>query len=194
MRGPLRVVAGLAVMAAACRGAAHSRSTMKCPAATPVVALSGDSAAGLCLPTGFTEVRPEVNIGTNGWRRGTPQESTYEWISAHVIDSADAEREWGNPPRPGSLRDQKPGTGADAVTADSVQSHPMSIDGRTVDVETALLSGGFAGLHRKPHVRAVWPLGDGRWAIVQGEASSPQQLEELRALIPSFQLLDGAHR
>jgi hypothetical protein len=43
-------------------------------------------------------------------------------------------------------------------------------------------------------VRAVWPLGDGRWAIVQGEASSPQQLEELRALIPSFQLLDGAHR
>lgn len=180
--------------ALACRSADHARSTLKCPAATPVAALSADSTTGLCLPSDFARARPEGNIVSDAWKRGKPGDSTYAWISTHVLDSAAAALEWGVPPRPTSLRVNDPSDGTDQVTADSVVSHPMVIDGRKVDVETALLSGGFAGMQRQPHVRAVWPVGDGRWVIVQGQARSPQQVDVLRGFIPSFQLLDAGHR
>lgn len=191
---PCRLPTILAVLTVACQAADHAHATFKCPSATPVAALSADSASGLCLPAGFAEVRPEVSIVSNAWRLGRPGDSTYAWISTHILDSAAAAREWGIPPRPRSLRENDSGDGPDKVTADSVQSHPVLINGHAVDVETALLSGGFAGMRRMPHVRAVWPLGDGRWAIVQGEASSSQQLDALRGLIASFQLLNVRHR
>jgi hypothetical protein len=178
----------------ACRSADHARATLKCPAATPVAALSADSTAGICLPSDFARVRPEAKIVSNTWKRGRPGDSTYAWIATDVLDSAAAALEWGVPPRPTSLRVNDPSDGTDQVRADSVVSHPMVIDGRTVDVETALLSGGFAGMQRQPHVRAVWPVGDGRWVIVQGEARTPQQVDVLRGFIPSFQLLDVGHR
>jgi hypothetical protein len=197
---PLRlfaVFASLGVfaeLAVACQRADRAPSTLTCAPAAPVAAWLADSAGGVCLPTDFAEVRPEVKMASNAWRRGEPGDSTYAWISAHVLDSAAAADEWGVPPRPKSLRENEPTDFPDKVTAHGVQSHSMLIDGRTVDVETALLSGGVAGMRRTPHFRAVWPLGDGRWAIVQGQASNPEQVDTLRRLIASFQVLNAGHR
>jgi hypothetical protein len=184
---------GAALSFLACRPSSAPAVTLHCPPAT-ISTVARDSSAGLCLPAGFQRLRPDVDIGRDAWKRGAPGAVSYAWISIHVLDSVEAAREWGVPPRPRPLRESDEPDAVDRVTTDSVVSHRTNIGGRAVDVETGLLTGGWNGMHRQPHVRAVWPVGDGRWVSVQGGGRTPQAVDSLRAVVSSVQVAAVSHR
>jgi hypothetical protein len=183
---------GAALGLLACRASNAPAITLHCPPATTAT-VTRDSSAGLCLPAEFQRHRPDVDIGRDAWTRGAPGAGSYAYLSLHVLDSAEAAHEWGVPPRPRPLRESDGPDAVDGVTTDSVVSHRTNIGGRAVDVETGLITGGFNGMHRQPHVRAVWPVGDGRWVIIQGQSKSPQTVDSLRAVISSVQVAMVSH-
>ena len=139
---------------------------------------AADSALALCVPPGFAR-----SSSGHGWARGTADQINFLWLAASVLDSMDATREWGSPPTPPSMRAPIDSSMPDFVRADSVEIHEDTVDGHVVAVETGLLTGGAVGFHRAPAVRAVWRLPRGRWALLQGFATQPGQLDTLRAMM-----------
>jgi hypothetical protein len=177
----------LALLAAvACRGrTVASAPTCADPAWRP--AYTPDSSVALCLAPGYAA----AGQGRR-WARGTVGDSSYAWLTVAVLDSAAAADEWGVPPAlPSFRRPTDPGA-LHATRADSVAVSRESIGGRAVEVETALVSGGQAGLRRHPALRAVWPLPGGRWALAQGFAERPAELQTLGAMLRTARLAEHA--
>lgn len=174
--------------AAACRAGESSALALSCTMPFPTRAIGAQSSFALCLPPEFQRFPSEGNTERDAWKRGSPSDSTYAWISIHVLDSLEASREFGSPPRPRMLRDPEPPQVVDGVRADSVVSHSMTIDTRSVDVETALVSGGVSGMRRQPQFRAALPLGHSHWIIITGQAESAAHLDTLRESLASLRI------
>ena len=175
------------LLAAACRRDTPAvAATCQDPAWQP--ARVADSGVALCLPPRFRAVDP-----ARRWARGEPGDSDFASLSVAVLDSAEAVSEWGAPPRPGTLRDPVDTTRLHAVRAESVTVGLMPVDGKNIEVETARISGGI-GMHRQPYLRAVWRLPSGRWALTQGFATNPRDLELLRSMLGTVRLSVPTHR
>jgi hypothetical protein len=151
------------------------------PAATP------DAAVVLCLAPGYEP----AGRGTR-WARGAPTDSGYAWLTVTVLDAAAAATEWGSPPAPRSWR-TPPAPGAlHPVVAESVVVRREQIDGQSTEVETALVTGGFAGMRQQPALRAVWRLRGDRWVLAQGLADAPRELAILRAMLRTVRVRGGS--
>ena len=137
-----------------------------------------DGAVALCVAPGYAAVGDSAR-----WARGQPHDSTYAWLSVRVVDPAEAANEWGSPPRPPSFREPVDTMMLHVLRAESVSVHREHVDGVTVEVETARVSGGQAGFDREPAIRAVWALSGGRWALAQGFTRQPSELATLRAML-----------
>jgi len=130
----------------ACRGQPPARALAGPSGAWRPVA-TPDSAAAFCLAPGYAPVPGSLGVGI-GWARGAPGDSDYAFLSVDVLDSAAAALKWGTPPRP----------------------KPFGVP------RAAFISGGPVGFRRQPALRAVWPVAGGRWVLVQGFASTPDEL------------------
>lgn len=151
------------------------------PAATP------DSAVVLCLPPGY---KP-AGRGTR-WARGAPTDSGYAWLTVKVLDAAAAAMEWGSPPAPRNWRTPPQPGALHPVVAESVVVYREQIDGQSTEVETALVTGGFAAMRRQPALRSVWRLPGDRWVLAQGFAEAPGELAILRAMLRTVRVRGGS--
>ena len=149
-------------------------------------ATTPDSSAVFCIAPGDRTVRPAV--GGARWVHGAPNHPHYAYFTIAVLDSAAAALEWGTPPQPKPLGGRRVSQLADAVVAESIVTRREQIDGRYVDVETALISGGAVGFRRRPALRAVWPISEGRWVLAEGLASAQPDLEIQRAMLRTLRV------
>ena len=155
-----------------------------CPDETWRPAATSDSTIALCLAPGFAS----TGEGRR-WARGKVGDSSYAWLTVVILDSVEAEDEWGSPPVPRSFRAASPPAGTiHALTAESIAVYRDTVDGQPVEVETALISGGFADLRRQPAIRAAWRLPSGRWVLAQGLADRPAEIDILRAMLRTVKL------
>ena len=154
-------------------------STPTCTAPLAAVAFTVDSIAAICLLPEFAR----LGDGQDAWVRGRVSDPGYAWIDLSVLDSAEAAHEWGVPPVPRSFREPDPPDVIHAFSADSVTVHAEHIDGRRVELETGLVSGGAHGASRQPALRAAWPIDGGRWVLVQGQASALGTVDSMRAMV-----------
>ena len=174
-------IAATLLIAAGCRSASPTLA-VTCPDSTWRSTHTANGGVALCLPPQF-----RTKDSTRSWARGEVGDSDYAFFSFALLDSAKAADEWGSPPRPRRLGDLVDTTQLHAVRAESVTVTPTMVDGRSIDVETALASGGI-GMHRQPVLRAVWPLPRGRWALAQGFATNARNLDLIREMLATLRV------
>ena len=175
----LSTIAAAVAVAAGCDSSRDVARSPACEAPLGVVAVMTDSVAAICLLPGFSKVGDSGGM----WARGTVSDSGYAWLHLAVLDSARAAEEWGVPPVPRSFRQPDPPDFIHAVRTESVAVHAERIQGRLVEVETALVSGGVQGARRQPSLRAAWPIDGGRWMLVQSQATVPATLDSMRVMV-----------
>ena len=173
----------------ACRGQPPARA-LACPSGAWRPVATPDSAAAFCLAPGYAPVPGSLGVGMR-WARGAPGDSGYAFLSVDVLDSAAAALEWGTPPRPKPFGVPRDSTALHALAAESVTVHRERIDRWDVEVETAFISGGQVGFRRQPALRAVWPVAGGRWVLVQGFASTPDELAMHLAMLHTLHVTGG---
>lgn len=174
-------IAATLVIAAACRSGSPTLP-VACPDSTWRTTHTPNGRVALCLPPRFRTVD-----STRRWARSEPVDSDFVSFSFAVLDSTEAVDEWGSPPRSRKLGDAVDTTKLHAVVADSVMITRTMVDGRGIDVETALASGGI-GMHRQPLLLAVWPLSRGRRALAQGFATNARNLDLARQMLATVRL------
>lgn len=145
---------------------------------------SADSAIALCLPAQF---KPAANIvpGRSRWERSTTDPSDRAWISAALDAALDTLNEW--PPR---LRNSST-CAADCTSVDSLSHHSDSTSSGVADVETGLVSGGYAGLRRQPTLVAGLSLPSGRRLWINGSARNSATLDTLRHAIQTIRVREN---
>lgn len=146
-----------------------------------------DGAVAICLAPGFTPRGDSTR-----WARGQVGDSAYAWLSVRVLDSATAAEEWGTPPRPTTFRAPMDSMRTDAVRAESVVVRSARVDGTLIEVETARVSGGVAGLRRQPAIRAAWRVAGGRWVLAQGVSDQVTGLAALQAMLQTVHVTRSA--
>jgi hypothetical protein len=138
---------------------------------------NGDSTLAICVPPGF------ARIDHDSWARPRVQSAAKDLFSVELLDWPDDSammREW-----PIHL-DPSLGCLADCFSYDSMAIHTDTAAGVTVHTETALLSGGFAGVRREPHLVMSWELAGGRRGIALARTAIPATLDTLRAAVRSL--------
>ena len=175
----LRALAGVTAAGLGCTSSSDVASAPTCKAPLAEMAFIGDSAAAICLLPRFAK----LGDSESAWARGTVSDAGYAWLSLVVLDSARAADEWGVPPVPRSFRRPDPPDVIHAMHADSVTVHTERIEGRLVEIETGLLSGGVQGARRQPSLRAAWPIDGGRWVLVQAQATAAATVDSMRAMV-----------
>lgn len=153
-----------------------------CPTMTWQSISTSRGRVGLCLPPHF-----RVLDSAGWWARGRATDSDFATLSIDIFDSAKAADEWGSHVRPRSLRDPVDSTELEAVFAESVATRSLTVDGKSIEVETARLSGGI-GFHRQPFLRGVWHLPGSRWALAQGWASRARDLNLIRDILGTLRM------
>lgn len=169
-------IASLTLLHAACRAEARLPD-VACADTRMHANWSRDSAFALCVPSDFAVVGDG-----HRWARRASSSSTGDWLSVRIVDSAavasDADARW----RP-SFRDAPGRAVKDGFEVDSLVVHRDIILGVEAFVETALVTGGFAGEVRAPALLAWWRVAPGRWAIAQARATRPATLDTLRRIL-----------
>jgi hypothetical protein len=175
------LVATVWLVALTCRHSAPPPNAT-CPAVTWRSIRTPNGKIALCLPPDFRPVD-----SAQWWARGNPIDPHFAFFSLDILDSAQAAHEWGSPVRPRRLRDPVDSTQLHAVFAESVAIHTLAVDGRSIVVEIARLSGGI-GFHRQPFLRAVWQLPGSRWVLAQGWATKAKDLDLIRGMLSTVRM------
>jgi hypothetical protein len=162
----------------------------RCPDPRWQQATSRDSSLVFCLPSDYRRVKQ-----TGLWTRvggavdAPPPFVGEDWISvAHVTD---AEVHATDIPWPPSLLRDTSWACADCLDATDYGVHWDWVGSRIVRVETARVTGGFAGLRNAPALRSAWPTAEGDWVFVQGQARSMRGLDELRRVLRTVRVSGG---
>lgn len=176
-----------AMIAVAC-GPAVARDTARaCPSGWRS-AQAADGAIALCTPPEF-QLHPDGPTRTARWRRGQPGDVNFAMLSAALLDSADVIREWGTTDAGiWPLESVADSTKPDAVESERLSVDSVSIDEHPVVLETALLSGGAAGMRRQPYLRARWQVAPNRWVLVGGLSADTADLTMLRAIVRTLHI------
>ena len=173
------VLAALVVMA--CSREQGSADVAECPAGWQQ-SWTADSTLSLCAAPGF------IQSEAHSWQRLDPAQGPdpQDFFSVEVIswpaDSA-VLRHW--PPRLGSDPDCR----ADCITVDSFAAHAERARGMEAATETGRISGGLAGLQRRPAFVSGWIIASDRRGFAQGWATLPITLDTLRQMLRSVRVV-----
>jgi hypothetical protein len=137
---------------------------------------SPDSTMSICLPGSF-RLAPEAAAGRARWERSAVQSEDRAWLSISVDTASVPIESW--PPQLASSRE----CAADCLSADSVLHRRDSVAMGIADVETGLVSGGFAGLRSQPMLVAGWRLPSAGRVWVNGFAHHLAALDTLRLAV-----------
>jgi len=176
MRYRLAIV-GVIAGAFGCNRSSELLSPLVCAPPLAAVDFTTDSTAALCLLPGFTKRGDSGGL----WARGAVADADYAWVRVAVLDPATGTELWGTRPSPPSFRRPDPPDVIHALRVDSVVVHRETIEDRLVEIETALVSGGFDGARRQPALQAIWWT-QRAWVVVQARAASPTTIDSLRAM------------
>lgn len=138
-----------------------------------------DSSFALCVPDGFRRA------DRNSWVRVRRGSASLELLTVELIhwpeDSAQL-RSW--PLRLAAGADCR----ADCIEVDSVAVYVDMVAAFVAHTETGLLSGGFAGLRREPHLVMTWTMSAERRGFAQARTASPATLDTVREAVRSLWL------
>jgi hypothetical protein len=165
----------LAATLPACAGNEASADLAECPASWERT-WTADSTLSLCIAPGFLQSE------AHSWQRLDPSQGAdpQDFFSVEVIrwpDDSVSLRHW--PPRLGSDPDCR----ADCITVDSMASHSDRWAGNEAATETGRISGGLAGLQRRPVFVSGWIVASDRRGFAQGWATVPMTLDTLRQML-----------
>ena len=143
------------------------------PQATP------DSQAAFCVPPGWKNVR-----ASGFWTfspdsvpafAGEDRIHIQMWTSRDIVDNS--------PSGPPSLLRDMGYPCADCFDLAGFAVQWDTVGTRLIRVETARVTGGLSYVANKPALLAAWPVAEGRWLVVQGEAESDSALAQLRGIL-----------
>lgn len=139
-------------------------------------AWTADSTLSLCAAPAF------VQSEAHSWQRLDPTQGPdpQDFFSVEVIrwpDDSASLRHW--PPRLGSDAECR----ADCITLDSSATHTDRWSGVEAHTETGRISGGLAGLQRRPVFVSGWVIASDRRGFAQGWATLPMTLDTLRQML-----------
>ena len=163
-------------MLAGCQPPPRIAAAPSCDLAWPA-AWSADSTMALCLPPGFSP------HGENAWGRpsaagGLP----VDFLTVARLPSAAAVTDIAF----GLASDST--CVADCMAVDSLRAHLDTVAGNVTRTETGLVTGGFAGLRRKPTVQISWAVSPDEHGFAQGWAANPATLDTLRQAVRTLRL------
>lgn len=177
-----RFLAGFAGTAvAACAGSDSPPALGDCPAGWQR-AWTADSTVSLCAAPAF------VQSEAHSWQRLDPAQGPdpRDFFSVEVIrwpDDSASLRHW--PPRLGS----DPGCRADCISVDSSATLTDRWNGAEAHTETGRISGGLAGLQRRPVFVSGWIIASDRRGFAQGWATLPITLDTLRQMLRTVRVV-----
>ena len=177
--GTLAVVA--ACCAVSCARTDSSENAADCPERWQRE-WTADSALALCVVPGF------VQSEAHSWQRLDPAlgPDPQDFFSVEVVrwpDDSASLRHW--PPRLGS----DPECRADCITVDSSAAHSDRWAGVEAHTETGRISGGLAGLVRRPVFVSGWVIAGDRRGFAQGWATLPLTLDTLRQMLRTVRVV-----
>jgi hypothetical protein len=162
-------------MLLACARTEGSGEVAECPASWQR-AWTADSSLSLCVAPAF------VQSEAHSWQRLDPAQGPdpQDFFSVEVIrwpDDSASLRHW--PPRLGS----DPECRTDCITVDSSTVHADRWSGLEAHTEVGRISGGLAGLQRRPVFVSGWVIASDRRGFAQGWATQPATLDTLRQML-----------
>jgi len=145
-------------------------------------AWTADSSLSLCAAPAF------VQSEAHSWHRLDPAQGPdpQDFFSVEVIrwpDDSASLRHW--PPRLGS----DPECRADCITVESSVARTDRWGGMEAHTETGRISGGLAGLQRRPVFVSGWVIASDRRGFAQGWATLPVTLDTLRQMLRTVRVV-----
>jgi hypothetical protein len=141
-----------------------------------------DSALSLCVPPGFEQPRDSFPIFVR-----THDYITRDYLRLYLEprsmwDEDEPRRRW-----PPSLP-ARPCTVSDCAFTDSLTLHADTVAGVAGDVYVGLVTGGFAGVQRKPNLHAGWELPGERRLVIQAFSEVPATLDTIRMALRTIRV------